>query len=153
MATQMDQEMRRSIASISAEIRNIAYRAYEGLLGLRYEWLGASGQPPRKIHLDSMKGGTLFGAFRSLYWDVAKQRLEELVGEQGPQAEQVRRILRGWMSDYRRLDFAVLMSLVPLENFDGHIRYSGRPDIDFKDFLGLLNQSLMNQFGWLLANY
>jgi hypothetical protein len=153
MAEQMDQEMRWSIASISSEIRDITYRAYEGLLGLRYQWVDAAGQSPSRIHLDGTKGGTLFGAFRSLYWDIAKQRMDELEGEQGAQAEEVRRILRGWMYDYRRLDFVVLMSLLPFEGLDGQIRYSGQPDGDFKAWLSVLNRSLMNQFGWLLANY
>jgi hypothetical protein len=153
MAEQMDQGMRWSIASISSEIRDITYRAYEGLLGLRYQWAGAAGQSPSRIHLDSLKGGTLFGAFRSLYWDMVKKRLDELEGKQGPQAEGARRILREWVSDYRRLDFMVLMSLLPFENFNGQIRYSGQTEIDFKAWLGVLNRSLMDQFGWLLANY
>lgn len=152
MAEQMDEGMRRSIAAVSSEIRDITRRAYEELFAIHYRWITNPGKPPR-ILLETDKGKTLFGAFRSLYWEFAKQRVDELESEQGSQAAEMKRILSGWLTDYRRMDFVVLMSLLPFGNAADRIRHSGHGHGDFRAFAFGLTDDFINQYGWLLANY
>jgi hypothetical protein len=150
MAEQMDGAMRRDIATVSNELREITQRAYAGLTALGYEW---TGKTARQIRLKSDKGGTLFSAFRSFYWDAAKQRVAELEKQPGPETAEAVRILKSWLANFARMDFVILMGLLPVTDFAGELPHQGHQQGDLR-FLGAhLPDSLMRQYGWLLANY
>jgi hypothetical protein len=148
MAEQMDIGLRREITTISAQIRDITRRTYQELLKISYvQKVGGNRQ---KISLNTDKGQTMFGAFRSYYWEIVQMKLNEMEEQGGYEMAEARRIIKKLSSDYKRMDFVVLMSLLP---FKSPITLPDANSGDFQLFSADLQKGLMNQFGWLLANY
>lgn len=103
------------------------------------------------IILDSDKGRTLFAILRSLFWEQARHQLAELNASEDPQDAGRARSLAALLAQPLRVDFVVLMSLLPFERapvFQKLLRQGPGVLPDFTDEL----QAVRSQFGYELSN-
>jgi hypothetical protein len=144
LAQQMYPDFRREIATTSSDLVYIALESHRRVLTSTLTWNEATLNP------ESNSGGTLFGAYRSAFWDACKVRLAEVTNELDPESRERARILVSWMADYRRMDFLIIMSLLPGDSEADvkQIVHSRTLDKLFRPI-----EQTIHQFGWLLANY
>jgi hypothetical protein len=140
IAEQMDPLFRRNLARIAGDIQWISMRAIESLLTGSMEWRNG------RLKLNETPQGTTFGVYRGHFWDFTRRRLAEKEREQGADVRDAVRILNEFLSDYRKMDFLIMTSLLPA-NYVGRIE-----DVSFDSLRSRLLE-LEQQFGWLLANY
>jgi len=135
---------------VATDIRLITEKTYQTLWQTgKIQWLADK----KKITIQSNQGGTLFGLFRSLYWDNTKKRLEEIQTKPGPESIRVKNIINAFLSDYRRMDFIISLSLLPIHNQNLLKEFVNHQYPDFSAIEQEFNPALMRKFGWLLANY
>ena len=104
-----------------------------------------------KLDPEHNRGGTLFGLYRSSFWDFARTRLAEAEKKQDPEANKRSQILKNWLSDFRRMDFIILLSLIPIDATRED--WNAIPGSSSLGFLLDKIDALEKQFGYLLANY
>lgn len=145
---QIDPVFRRDISHLASYIQQITVQSYYILWQTKFHWLPQE----NKIILETDKGGSLFGIFRSLYWDNTKKCLEDLSEREDPESENIKKTLKSWLSDYRRMDFIILMSLLPVPD-NLLLRFTEKRLDNFNEIASKHSQEYVRQFGWLLANY
>jgi hypothetical protein len=114
IVTQIDPRFRRELRTLGGTVQDIASAAYEKLGEIGYSVEGNAIRPIVKFNTD--KGRTLFCIFRSLYWECAKNELETLEASKDPEDDLRADLLRKLLSDPLRVDFVVLLSLLPFDN-------------------------------------
>jgi hypothetical protein len=144
LAEQMDPIFRHEIGTASRDLVIISTDAYKNVLTCALVWQG------KKFDPQSNQGGTLFGLYRSSFWDACRLRLTDLEEHQDPENSERARILSHWMADFRRMDFLVILSLIPTPQ-TRELRVE--PGIkDLSVFLPEIEKRI-HQFGYLLSNY
>ena len=150
IAEQMEPLFRKEISYIATEMRLITERTYQAL------WQNADPNwilDQKKMTIQSNHGGTLFGLFRSLYWDNTKKILKEIQETSGPESLRAQKIINELLSDYRKMDFVISLSLLPVRNQNLIQKFVTDKQNNFNDLSAEFSNNLMKQFGWLLANY
>jgi hypothetical protein len=144
LAQQMDPTFRHEIAVASSDIVFICTEAYKQVLTCPLEWRNG------KFDAHDNPGGTLFGLYRSAFWDASRRRLEDIEKSQDPEARERARTLNHWMGNFRKIDFLIILSLIPIEDNNE----VGNAD-SYKDLSVFLHsiENLESQFGYLLATY
>jgi KAP-like P-loop domain-containing protein len=144
LAKQMEPEFRNQIATASQDLALIAADALRKLRECAIAWDGA------ELYPQDNRGGTLFGLYRGAFWETCKAKFDEMATSKDPETRARARILEKWMTDFRRMDFLAIMTLVPLES---NTELNGEP-VNLKTFiLDEDIQSAEDQLGYLLATY
>ncbi len=146
IAEQIDTPLRRQIAAAATELRMIAQQAYGAALDARCH------QDAGALVLKSDKGGTLFSIYRSYTWEFASRQLDALHQQDTPRARETAQIFEAWLADAQRMDFLTLMSLMPFgKALPDPDRFAA--DGNLTSLAAGLTDPLLDQYGWLLANY
>lgn len=131
IANQLDPEFRRDLRGLSSVLQKITYDAHRSLRGhlmtVKYD--------VEKSSFVSEKGNTLYAIFHAAFWEHARSAMLEL--KKSEQVDDVRRAeaLRLLLQDSRRLDFVLVLSLLPLENLP-----------DFDEFVKLFSHESLHDF-------
>jgi hypothetical protein len=144
LAEQMDPVFRQEIATASSDVVIISAEAYKRVLGCALKWGN------RKFDPQDNAGGTLFGLYRSAFWDTCKAHFADINNKRDPESAERARILNHWMGDFRRMTFLIILSLIPAVRKSELKVESGTKDLT--SFLPAV-EVLIHQFGYLLANY
>jgi KAP family P-loop domain len=144
LTKQMDPTFRAEIGKASSDIVAISASAYDRILRAPIRWRDG------KLDSSANPDGTLFGGYRSGFWDACKARRVENLKNPDPEAQERAEILARWMADFRRMDFLSILTLLPLENA-GDLKNVARPP-DLSLFLSRV-EFTKHQMGYLLANY
>ena len=148
LVQQIDPTFRRVISRLASHIQRITMLSYNTLWQTKFDWISSQ----NKIVLETDKGGSLFGVFRSLYWDNARQYLTDLQKKEDPESESLAKDLKSLLSDYKQMDFIILMSLLPVPINILH-QFEKKRSNNFAEVLSKYTQEYVLHFGWLLANY
>lgn len=144
LAEQMDPVFRQEIAAASGDLVIICAEAYKQVLTCALEWRN------RKFDPQANPGGTLFGLYRSAFWDACKTHFANINKKGDPESRERARILNHWIADFRRMTFLIILSLIPaLRKSDLKVEPDAK---DLRSFSPAI-ETLIPQFGYLLANY
>jgi hypothetical protein len=148
LAAQMDPAFRREIGWVSSDIEFISTEAHTAVLTSPVEWENS------KLKVQANRNGTLFGLYRSAFWESSKKRLTGIEGLQDPESAQRGTILRKWMANYRAMDFIILLTLRPASDPISR-KADGDSIIGCKDLSRFLQKMMdeVGEFGYLLASY
>jgi hypothetical protein len=141
LSKQMDPTFRAEIGKASSDIVAMSAIAYDRILGASIQWRAG------KLDSSANPHGTLFGGYRSAFWDACKKRRVENLNDADPEAQERAEILARWMADFRRMDFLSILTILPLK---------GPRDLKEPPDLSLFLPSVefrKHQMGYLLANY
>lgn len=111
IAEQMEPAFRGELRRVSSDIGRITAAAHEKLFAEPVVVHDGRFMPQPHPHRES----TLFGRYRSFFWEQAIERLNHLREQNGPQESSNSGILRRWLADYKKMDFLILLSLLPFE--------------------------------------
>jgi hypothetical protein len=150
ITNQIDPRFRHDIRTLAKTIEKSVSAAYDSLHGVMYRVIQAGRHS--RIEYETDKGRTLFSIFRSFFWEHAREELKSLRESTDPEDTGKSRALGTLLSEPLRVDFVVLLSLLPFEKLPPfeellHNTTGGR----LPDFRGEL-QALIDQFGNELAS-
>ena len=140
IAEQMNPEFRQKLGWVANDVECVTRQAVDRLFSGPMEWRGD------RLSIGDNPRGTTFGLSRSLFLDCMRQWLAEKEREQGADVRKTLEILNEFLADYRKMDFIILMSLLPA------LEVEQPRGADLNDLKADLLQ-LDRPFGWLLANY
>lgn len=147
---QIDPKMRAEIAMLAGQLQEIVSACYASVSSVRLRVQEIAGR--KRLVYQSDKGSTLFAIFRSYFWEHARNKLEELAQPADPESKERERLLRTMLADSRRVDFVVLMCLLPLNKVPGHKDMIAQSEPKLPD-LKFETDKVIHHFAWLLANY
>jgi Cdc6-like AAA superfamily ATPase len=113
IANQIDPRFRRDIRTLTKPIEKSVSAAYNSLNNVMYR-VTQVGRRSR-IDYETDKGRTLFSIFRSFFWEHASEELKSLHKSTDPEDTKRSRALEALLSEPLRVDFVVLLSLLPFE--------------------------------------
>jgi hypothetical protein len=145
IANQIDPRFRRDIRTLTKPLENSVSAAYNSLNSVKYR-VTQVGRRSR-IEYETDKGRTLFSIFRSFFWEHASEELKSLHKSTDPEDTKRYRALEALLSEPLRVDFVVLLSLLPFEKlpaFEDLLQKTSGGSLP--DFRGGL-QELVHQFG------
>jgi hypothetical protein len=150
IANQIDPRFRSDIRTLAGPIEKSISAAYDSLHAVMYRVIQTGRHSG--IEYETDKGKTLFSIFRSFFWEHAREELKNLHESADPEDTGKSRALGTLLSAPLRVDFVVLLSLLPfkklppfeelLQNTSGGL---------LPDFRGEL-QTLIEHFGYVLAS-
>lgn len=146
IVNQLDPQFRRDLRDLSSILQKISHDAHRSLR----EYLTTVEYDVAKSSFVSDKGNTLYAIFHAGFWEHARRVMLEL--GKSEQVDDVRRAeaLRVLLQDSRRLDFVLVLSLLPLESlpdFEGFAKIFS--DETLHDFETALTED-SQVFGWEL---
>ena len=145
IASQIDPHFRRDIRTLTKSLEKSVAEAYNSLNSVKYR-VTHVGERSR-IEYETDKGRTLFSIFRSFFWEHASEELQSLDKSTDPEDRKRYRTLEALLSEPLRVDFVVLLSLLPFENlpaFDELLEKTGERSLP--DFRGEVRH-LIHEFG------
>ncbi len=148
---QIDPGIRQDIRTLAQPLGQIVRDSYVQMAGTPYRVQSAA--TARQLCYQSEKGATLFAIYRSLFWENARLVLAALTKEEDPQARERATVLDRLLSNPQRMDFLILMSLLPFQGIPDHKQLSQSENGTLPSVAGNLDGGLRGQFGWQLANY
>jgi len=147
---QIDPRFRRAIRMLAGEIEEFARSCYEHFTEVNYVVGSISGK--RQIDYVTDEGKTLFAIFRSHFWNLAKSRLKNLQEDLDPQSCESAKLLGELLVEPHRVDFVVLLSLLPFSDASTHSEIS--KENGTLPFLAVgEDEDIFDRFGDLLASY
>lgn len=155
LVKQMDAEFRRNIAFVDHDIAGIAVKAYGDLGKVKYQ-KDEGGDKIRILDPDD-RGGTLFGVFRSAFWNATRECMKERFHGKGLENEEALHTLEYMVSDNKRMDFLAIMCIPPVAPDFAHTSPGASGHIG--DLLAPFNQSntddklKVERFAYLLRTY
>lgn len=149
IAKQIDPNFRRNLAVLATPIQNAICGSYSDLRNAKYDAGRVNGR--RAICFESDKGNTLFAILRSYFWENASEELAGLKKSKDPEDIQRTEALTLLLSQPLRVDYLVLLSLLPLPQGPSveQLRSNGAPDA-LPDLSSALDE-VGSQFGYELA--
>jgi len=114
IANQIDPKFRRDIRTLAKPIERTAAEAYKSLGAVTYRVRQRLARPMFEFETD--KGNTLFSIFRSLFWEHAREALDDLQTSKDPEDIAQSRALGTLLSEPLRVDAVILLSLLPFES-------------------------------------
>jgi hypothetical protein len=114
IATQIDPRFRRELRVLGGTIQDIAEAAYENLGKIACSVEGDTNSLTVEFRTD--KGKTVFSIYRSFFWECAKSVHEALKASNDPEDDQRTDLLHKLLADPLRMDFVILLSLLPFKN-------------------------------------
>lgn len=151
IANQLDPAFRRIIRAAAFQLEEIAARAMAGFAHIQYRTETATRRA--RLRYDSDKGATLFSIFRSCYYETTRTILDDLGKKTDPQAIEMARVLRTLLIDDQKMNFLILLSLLPFDRLPEHKELLAKEHGTLPDLTPQLDAHLRRQFGWILANY
>ncbi len=150
IAKQIDPNFRRDLGTLAGPIQDTIRQSYCDLHDVQYRVSKSNSGP--SITFQTNKGNTLFAILRSFFWEHAKNTLAELEQSKDPEDADRARALKALLSQPLRVDFVILLSLLPLDQApafeDLHSTKGSGVLPDLGSQLDLIN----DQFGYELAN-
>jgi len=135
---------------LAGQLLEISSACYASLSSVDFDVQQIAGR--KRLVYRTEKGSTLFAIFRSYFWEHARNKLEELAQSGDPESKERERLLRGMLTDSRRVDFVVLMCLLPVNNVPNHKDLIVQSERKLPD-LKIQTDGIIHHFAWLLANY
>ena len=148
IANQMDPKFRRDLRVLAEPIQNCIKLSYASLRHIEYE--PKSSGERRAVVFKTDKGNTLFAILRSFFWEHMMEQVTELQRSRDPQDQGRLRALESLLVDARKMDFVVLLGLLPFSGereFDAASSARGGQSFAF----GAELEELCDQFGYELA--
>lgn len=139
----MEPGLRSELASAAYNISKIAGVAHQRVFDLEMRWQNGRFTPVSP----QFKDFSLFGLYRSFFWEEARQHLAALAKETSPQSAKSRQILERWLATARNMNFLIILTMLPLgvrrpkNNWhDGDTL--PRPDANFAELAPLLEAQI-----------
>jgi len=151
IVSQIDLGLRQDIRILAQPLGQIVRDSYAQMSGIKYSVKEIEGA--NRLVCSSDKGATLFAIFRSLFWEIARPALSELINKHDPQSQERAAVLKRLLADPVRVDFVVIMSLLRFSDAHAVKQLAEQKSTGLPDLSGEIDRGLRGQFGWLLANY
>jgi hypothetical protein len=151
IASEIEPHFRADLRALAGTIEDIAFNAYEALASVQFTVEAEARKPRLKYSGD--KGQTLFAIFRSCFWDYANTALDELDKDRKPESQEGARALRALLRDPRRVDFVILLCLVPFNSALGLTEGLRHGATKLPALHQEFSEGLQHELGNLLASY
>lgn len=115
IANQIDPRFRRDLRMLAGPLGDIVETASREFASVSCRTI-VDGKRRKLEFQPKEKGNTLFAIFRSLFWDSAKVSLSRLRQSDDPEQAGRSQALQRLLSDSLRVDFVVLLSLLPFKS-------------------------------------
>ncbi len=149
IAKQIDPVFRDDLRALASPIQETMNGSYFDLRSITYKPIKVNGKPA--IAFESDKGKTLFAIFRSFFWENAAGQLAELSKSKDPEDMKRAQALTTLLSQPARVDYVVLLSLLPLPQGPALDQLSSKAGDKLPDLSSQFG-SIGSQFGFELAN-
>jgi hypothetical protein len=152
IVTQIDPRFRADLKLLASELEQLVVACYESLATVQFTVESTSRGSRASYSTD--KGRTCFAIFRSFFWEHAKAKLSELSESEDPESRKRADTLRRLIVDTHRVDFVILMCLLPF-------RFAPPPkelstaagERQANPFQKDFDHGRHHQFAYLVANY